>query len=90
MKTCVKCDGISKQWYVVGYPGDGSLHRYWSTKTNRFETCHLGLTPDRLFKTRKLAREALAKYKGVLTTRKKSKVAKPKPKAKLFTMADRK
>lgn len=77
MKTCVK-QNADKKWYVVGYPTGGRLHRYLSSTTNQFETCHLGLTPDRVFKTRKLAREALAKYRGVTTQTKKLKAVKAK------------
>lgn len=87
MKAYVK-QYSDRAWYVVGYLTNGMLRRYLSSKTNQFETCHDGLTSDRLFKTRKLAREALAKYKGVPKKAQKKRKA-VKPKAKLFTAADR-
>lgn len=90
MKTKIARDRIKESknygnWYVC--QGDIFSGLYLSNKTGDFRYVNNN-ADDFYFKTRELAREALANYKGLKTQTKKPRAVTPK--VKLFTMADRK
>lgn len=84
MKIQIVHDNNYHKWFVECI--DNGVSTFLSTTTNTFTNTGKDAY---YFRTRKLAREALAKYKGVFKKAQKKRKA-VKPKAKLFTAADRK
>ncbi len=86
MRDKIKGGNNYGRWYVT--QGDVWSGLYLSNKTGGFGGIGASDVSEFYFDTRQQAREALAKYKGVPKKAQKKRRA-VKPKAKLFTAADR-